>query len=304
MTMEWLTRSIDEHTVAWVLLSSLLGGIVGGALGFLFEFILPERFKERREVLAIKRQFATPIFRSVDELRRRLRNMIQRIDNIETEGWLASEHVSGYYFISTSYVVGCLLAWLQILRRRVVYLDFTTTRETKTYEYFLETIQQGFSNPNLLGESSTGDPAASEDSWIFTFSLQHIGTALLISNNGDAVMDFGTFRRGFSDAGCREMSEAFDPLVSFFADLRQAEMRFRRIVAIHIILNAFVEYVDPKHLRSRKQEFRWDLLSNLEAERLRARLRLISPKIEAAAMRGIMNAVVSRQRPQSSSGQQ
>ena len=64
--MEWLTRSIDEHTVVWVLLSSLLGGMVGGALSFLFEFILPESFRERREVLAVKRQFATPIFRSSD----------------------------------------------------------------------------------------------------------------------------------------------------------------------------------------------------------------------------------------------
>lgn len=35
--MTWLTRSFSQYTVGWILISSLVGGIIGASVRFAFE---------------------------------------------------------------------------------------------------------------------------------------------------------------------------------------------------------------------------------------------------------------------------
>jgi hypothetical protein len=44
----WLTRSFDQYTVAWLLLSSIIGGVVGASVKFLFDDVLSPRLGSRR----------------------------------------------------------------------------------------------------------------------------------------------------------------------------------------------------------------------------------------------------------------
>ena len=134
-----LMKELPEISIYWLLVSSVLGGIAGASFKFLFENLLPQHFTQRREIIEVKRKYSTPILLAADQMRRRLRNMIEHIEEIERQeqDWLPpTRDPRVYYFASTLYTVAHFLGWQQVLRREVVYLDFTTTRETRIFEGF------------------------------------------------------------------------------------------------------------------------------------------------------------------------
>ena len=138
--IDWLQQSFQENSVVWLLISSVVGGIVGASMKFVFDVVLPQQLQQKRDAINIKRKYSTPILLSASELRGRLDNMIRYIKAVEKENWLKPD---GYYFISTLYSVGKFFGWLQILRKTVAYLDFTTSKETRKFESFLNLIEKG-----------------------------------------------------------------------------------------------------------------------------------------------------------------
>lgn len=273
---DWIQQSFEQNSIVWLLLTSALGGLIGASMRYLFDVLLPQRLQQRREVLSIKRKYATPIVLAADEFRTRLENMIKLIDIIEREGWLAASSASGYYYQSTLYVVAHFLGWLQILRRTVVYLDLTSTRETRSFERFLKAISEGLSDPSLLRVSGTGQPARSPDQWVFTYHLLAIGEQMVVGQEDKyRVLDYASFAEKLADPSNTSFKRWFNPLLRLFKDLKADETRFRRIVATHAFLNAFVESTDPKHLRTERHPYHWDLLSEPEAERIQEMIRNI-----------------------------
>ena len=271
--LTWLQNSFQENSILWLLLSSILGGIIGASMRFVFEVILPQQLQQRQQVIAAKRRYATPILLAAEDLRRRLENIIRHIQNVEREDWLSGQDPTGYFFLSTLYVVGQFFGWLQILRRTVVYLDFTTTRETRKYERFLDAIEIGFSDPGLFGIVQTSYPSQTQDQWVFTFHLQAIGTAMIIRDGDEnRTLDFASFHKKFTENIHSEVNTWFSPLVRLFEGLTADDPRFHRLVAIHAILNAFIEYVDANHLRTESSRYHWDLLSAEEAESIRQKI--------------------------------
>jgi hypothetical protein len=230
--LNWLQQSFQEYSILWLLVSSILGGIIGASMRFVFEVILPQQLQQRRQVIAVKRKYATPIL---------------------------------------------FFGWLQILRRTVVYLDFTTTKETQKYERFLEAIENGFSDPSLFGTSRTSYPAQTQDQWIFTFQIQAIGASMIIREEKEyRTLDYASFYKAFSESENVEFRRWFAPLGRMFESLKVEDARFRRIIAIHAILNAFIENIDPKHLRTEKHPCHWELLSEEEMDSIRQQINQIA----------------------------
>lgn len=275
---DWLTKSFQEFSILWLLLSSILGGIIGASFKFIFESLLPDRLKQKSEILAVKRKYSTPILLAAEELRRRLENMITLIDQIEAEDWLPSSQPFGYYYLSSIYTVARFIAWQQILRREVVYLDFTTTQETRVFELFMRAIRRAFSDPALLNESHDSAPEESDDKWIYTFWFQGIGDWMIVEKEGKcSAMNYGTFVKKLKEHGDSERKQWLNSLGNLFTDLKSTDKKFRRIVAMHALINAFVNYTDPKHLRTEEQQYHWNLLKPEEAERIRKIILAISP---------------------------
>ena len=65
-----------------------------------------------------------------------------------------------------------------------------------------------------------------------------------------------------------EYERWLEPVGAIFRDLKQTDVRFRRIVSMHALLNAFIEETDPKHLRTRPLDYHWDLLSSTEKDQI------------------------------------
>ena len=275
---DWLTRSFQEHSILWLLLSSIVGGVIGATVKFLFESLLPQRLTQKREIIAVKRKYSTPILLAADELRDRMLNMIRLIDSIENENWLPSTDLSGYYYLSTLFTVARFIGWQRILRREVVYLDFTTTTETKTFEDFMTAIRRGFTDPALLGERHVSAPEETDDKWVYSFWFQGIGDSMILQAGANSfTMNYAAFIRLLRGSQHNDLKDWLVELGHMFTDLKANDIRFRRIVAIHAILNAFINYADPKHLRTEKQSYHWALLHPAEQEVIKAKIRTISP---------------------------
>ena len=69
---DWIQRSFEQNSILWLLLTSVLGGLIGASMRYLFDVLLPQRLQQRRDVLSIKRKYATPIVLAADEFRTRL----------------------------------------------------------------------------------------------------------------------------------------------------------------------------------------------------------------------------------------
>jgi len=277
---EWLTRSFQEHSIVWLLLSSIIGGVIGATVKFLFESLLPQRLTQKREIIAVKRKYSTPILLAADELRDRMQNMISHIDLIEKENWLPSTDLTGYYYLSTLFTVARYLGWQRILRREVVYLDFTTTRETKTFEDFMTAIRRCFTDPALLGERHVSAPEETDDKWVYSFWFQGIGDSMILHEGANSfTMNYATFIQRLRGSKHSDLKNWLTELGHMFTDLKAKDIRFRRIVAVHAILNAFINYVDPKHLRTEEQPYHWELLLPAEEAAIRQKIRAISTAI-------------------------
>lgn len=264
---DWLQLSFEQNTILWLLVSSVLGGIVGASMRFVFDVILPQQLQQRREVIAVKRKYRTPILLAAEELRNRLGNIIKNIKLIEKDGWLKYDP-PGYYYISTLYVVGQFFGWLQILRRTVVYLDFTSTKETRQFERFLDAIEKSFSDPGLFqGASTTNFSTTTKDRWVFSFILQAVGDVMVLDEEENfRTIKYATFHERFAT---HDENNSFKQWLHFvgqlFQDLKEGDLRFRRIVAIYLTLSAFIKHIDPNHLRTKLPVDYWDLLSEEEA---------------------------------------
>jgi hypothetical protein len=275
---EWLTRSFQEHSILWLMLSSVIGGVIGATVKFLFEGVLPQRLIQKREIIAVKRKYSTPILLAADELRDRMQNMIRLIDPIERENWLPSTDLTGYYYLSTLFTVARFIGWQRILRREVVYLDFTTTTETKTFEDFMTAIRRGFTDPALLGERHVSAPEETDDKWVYSFWFQGIGDSMILQEGTKSfTMNYASFIRLLRGPRQPDLKYWLAELGHIFTDLKATDIRFRRIVAIHAMLNAFINHSDPKHLRTEKQPYHWELLLPTEEATIREKIRTISP---------------------------
>ncbi len=274
--LDWLQQSLEENTILWLLVSSILGGIVGASMRFVFDTVLPQRLQQRREVIAVKRKYRTPILLAAEQLRNRLANIIKHIEEIEEKNWLGS-NPPGYYYVSTLYVVGQFFGWLQILRRTVAYLDFTSTRETQQFEQFLNAIEKSFSDPGLFNGATPKFPKPSKDRWVFSFRLQAVGDVMITSKEKNVhTINYATFHERIT---AQENNNSFNQWFSFvgrlFEDLKENDLRFRRIIAIYLTLSEFIKHIDPNHSRTKPPVDYWGLLSDEEAEVLKKRLNKI-----------------------------
>jgi hypothetical protein len=266
---DWLQKAFEANSVIWLLLSSLIGGIIGASLRLVFEVLLPQSLQQRREALAVELKYRTPILLAAEELRNRLSNIIRNIRSIEQENWL-QYNPPGYYYLSTLFVVAQLFGWIRILRKRVTYLDLASTQATRRFERFLGLIEKAFSDPGLLRTPSTGLVTTAKDRWVFSFWLQAIGDHM-IDDHGDEVTTLGyeAFTKDLA-AGGQAPQPWFNALGAVFRDLRQDDPRFRRLIAAHMILHAFVELLDPQHLRIKPIADFSDQLTVEESQRIKA----------------------------------
>jgi hypothetical protein len=97
------------------------------------------------------------------------------------------------------------------------------------------------------------------------------------SNEEYKVYGFAAFKENFHDPEQSVFKEWLTCLAKLFRNLEKGrepnlDPRFKRIVAVHIILTEFINYMDPKHIRTKDLKGHWKYLTSSEQERLRKRI--------------------------------
>ncbi|HEU0132630.1 MAG TPA: hypothetical protein VFQ85_16720 [Mycobacteriales bacterium] len=234
--MGWITRSVEEHTLLWLLLSSLVGGIIGSGVKFLFEDVLRPRLGTRRETRAVTNRYATPLVRSAEALERRI-NLL--VINAGRDWWATSE----YYRLSTLYAFGEHLAWIRLVEEDVGFLPFESSRKGRQFSRRLNGVFRALSSwTYFTGCADTGRVDAST---VPRLMLTAVGEAMIREDRKgprrftEFALAYGTdpqFRRWFADLE-RHLADAVE---------RGDDYAWDRLVAAGIALRLLVRWLDPK----------------------------------------------------------
>jgi len=250
------TIEILKNPAVIASISALVGSIMGVTIKFLTEVYLPEGLKAKKQILITKRKDSNPILKSADELLSRLENIIIDISNINEKRWLrppTHEEITmipfkRYYYISTIFCFAQLIGWIEILRKEESYLDFTSVKETRVFNQYMKLIYDVLNYPKLNSEHSR---PTSRDKWIFAHMLRSIGQIMIQRKNGDLYcMDFKTFCEAFNESS--EFRDWLSPLCHLIENLSNGsnDLRWRRLQITYVIIREYLNFVDPKHIKS------------------------------------------------------
>lgn len=247
--MNWLTQSFQQYTVAWILISSLVGGIIGAFVKFLFEDVVRPYFGWRRDTAAIVRRYTTPLIRSAEALERRL-NILVRNEKCK---WFEEDE---YFRLSTLYVLGEYLAWVRIVERRFGFLPFESSRRGRQFNRHLNGLFRALTSHAYFRDHPDIDVV--QRSAVPRLMLTAIGEAMRREGENDAVLAFSEFVLAYGrDAQFRRW---FAEIESLLRTAHPADpLCWDRVIAAGATLRGLVAFLDPRGVMTAPRK-----LANLE----------------------------------------
>jgi hypothetical protein len=242
-----IIRSIQEHTVLWVLISAGLGGIIGALIKFVFETVVALKYEQRVTARKMLRRYRYPLLCAANSLDRRLQNMIKFIE----KKWYEDQQ-DDYYRLSTLFLFGSYLGWCKILED-AAYLEFEMSdrkaREFSIRFYRVFKALTGFWYFNDLDE---GEIEGIEEATVPRLALTAIGELMLQNSSGNRdqtpkLLGFVEFSKRLKTSS--EFRKWFGYLEKgILIDVKpsSASARWNRILVVASILRAFVVFLDPK----------------------------------------------------------
>jgi hypothetical protein len=226
----WLTGSFQQYSIAWILVSAFVGGVVGSATKFLFEDVFRPRLGLRRDAKAVLARFTTPLLRSSETLERQINNFVRNAD----KDWYRT---SEYYRLSTLYAFAEHLAWVRLVERRLGFIAIEHSRRGRRLDEGLNGLFRAMSSFRYFRWSS--DEAAVERSAVPRRLFTAMGEITIVKEDGeDAVMEFSDFCiRCVNDQQFRHW---FHELNGFLEGVRDDSFRWDRLIAAGANLRALV----------------------------------------------------------------
>ncbi len=257
--MEWVQNHPAIATAIIAVAGAIAGGLIAAGAKFVFDFYLSERIKRRWRTVDIKRQYSAQIIRAADELASRLDNLSRHLADGMATKWLRPLDEESetpniafhrYYFSSSLYLLAQLIAWIEVLKREQIFLDFATVRETRRFNSHLELLYSVLSYSALTGADSERQP---KNYWIYYHYLGGVGQSLFIGkgDNNLRCLTFHEFCSKFDskDGDFRNwMREVEALIVNLSVD--GDDVRWRRLQMLRLCLDQFLNFADPKMLRT------------------------------------------------------
>ena len=257
--MEWVRQNLEVATALIAAASALVGGLTAAAAKFVFDFYLSERLKRRWRTIDTKRRYSAQIIRSADELAGRLANLKGHLATGVATEWLRPINEDAemprvpfrrYYFSSTVYLFCRLVAWIEVLKREQIFLDFATIKETRKFNAYLELIYSVLSYSALTGTDNERTP---KNHWVYYHYLGGIGESLFAEGDDGELRsitfhEFCVKYRGNASDDFRSWVREIESLVLSLS--RDEDIRWIRLQMLWICLDEFLAFADPKKLRT------------------------------------------------------
>lgn len=256
--MNWpaLTTSFEEHTVAWLLLSTILGGVAGSTITLLFDEVLRPRLAMRRETRRVYRRYRNPLLGSANSLERQINTIVRN----RGEAWLTDE----YYQLSTFYKFGSFLFWVRKIELEVGFLDMTSSARAKE---FSRCLYGPFSGLSSVRRYFGNEPDATR-----TALLRDIARAIgeEMAAPSDAAhtkaepIGFADFvRRYGTDPQFRGWFRALEAMLQEMAD-KPGRTRLERLIVTGAQLKRLIAFLDPQEVHASRDVSNLDLIERPE----------------------------------------
>ena len=207
--------------MSWETFLSALSGtsIAGVVVGFLAKALIEQRLKkdlEEHKTLLVERvtvratvdKYSRVILISASDLQDRLWHLCVRqskshkkvlLEKDETVPMYGSWPMTKrHYLAGAMYMVSRYFCWVEILKRKVRFLEFGDESKTSTFNYHLKRVERMFAETDLQKYATE---KISTDKPLFQLMQVEIGECLRVESSGeDQCMPFHDFRRGYDDA--------------------------------------------------------------------------------------------------------
>lgn len=158
-----------------------------------------------------------------------------------------------YYYTSTLYVFARVICWIEILKREQIYLDFSSTKETRIFNAYLSLIYSVLSSPGFGVVEAQNTPSRNNH-WFFFHNLSAIGEVMMEADDAKRLtcisyLTFCTKYKTESEAGFRLW---INEVERFFVELSndEVDIRQKRLQVLWYCLDRFLEFVDPDQLQT------------------------------------------------------
>ena len=199
-----------------------------------------QRDAESREAktTALMSKYRDPLLRSAIDLQSRLFNIVK-------SGWIQrlykrSQSEQNYAINNTLYVIAEHLAWIEILRREIQFLDLGDLEMNRHLNELLVNINQAF-----------GTERVEQTFRLFTGEQRAIGE-IMISPLPSAeettyeCIGYASFVKKMSE---EEFSQWFSKLQDDVAKLAEEKADMERLILLHHRLIDLIDFLDPKCIR-------------------------------------------------------
>jgi hypothetical protein len=258
--LDWIRQNPAIATALIAAGSALFGALIAAVAKFAFDFYLSEKVKRRWRTIDTKRQYSLQIIKAADDLAGRIGNMSKHLADGSATAWLqalSDEEIKRmpfkrYYLSSTLYLFCRLIAWIEILKREQILLDFASFKETRVFNSYLELIYSVISYSGLTSEDTD---RRDKNHWIYYHYLGGIGESFFVKEDAEANLRCLTFHefclryKANSDSDFRAWINEAERL---FIDLsyKEEDLRWRRLQMLRLCLDRFLDFADPKRLRT------------------------------------------------------
>jgi hypothetical protein len=239
--VEFLQRSFQEHSIAWIVLS----GVIGAAVKFLFDEFLGPWLSDARAAAKVLRRYRYPLLRAADTLDRRLENFVRFADR----GWF-NDKSDDYYRLSTLYVWGGFFAWAKILED-AAFIDFLSSRRARNFSIHFYRTFKALTGFNYFPTEANQRLANQDDAVITRLVLTAIGE-LMVTNRAatadgkPAVLEFVAFTQKYpSDEAFKRWFGCVERFLGAINHDRN-DPRWNRLLVFATNLRIFVTYLDPR----------------------------------------------------------
>jgi hypothetical protein len=260
MPLDWVRQNPAIATALIATGGALFGALIAAAAKFVFDFYLSEKIKRRWKTIDTKRQYSLQIIKAADDLAGRISNMSRHLADGAATTWLrplSNEEIPNipfrrYYFSSTLYLFCRLVAWIEILKREQILLDFASFKETRTFNSYLELIYSVISYSAL---TSVEAERKEKNHWIYYHYLGGIGESLFVKEGSEAnlrCLTFHEFCTRYKQGSNSDFRSWISEGERLFVDLssRQEDFRWQRLQMLWLCLDRFLDFADPKRLRT------------------------------------------------------
>jgi hypothetical protein len=235
-----ITRTFDEHSVAFVLLSAATVTVAGAIGKLLFDTILTGHYADLKEARRTVARYRMPLLQAADAVRGRIHNFTHP----DTAGLDSSE----YYRLSTLYVFCSYFAWVELLHGRLLLLRFESTRRNRRLNRLILNVDKAFNNLEyFLTDLEYRDIVVGTD--LPKFVCKALGELSCKRADGSAIasLDFVEFVRRYKTDS--EFQGWTSNLEEFLRGMRRKDgnLGWDRLHIIEIALVGLINFLDPRH---------------------------------------------------------